>query len=140
MGQPTVFNTLGAEKDSETLRTHNLMNLTLHLFVNDITPMPDSVTTDFVEASFPGYAPISLSSWGAVTKDSDDVYSADHPAVSFTLSSSSGGQNIYGWFMTLNSEVYEAARDINAPIVLSELGQSYTIALTEELLRICPTT
>lgn len=78
----------------------------VHLYVNFVDP-PDPEISDFVEASYPGYAPIRLTPamWQPAFNDPftqgialmDSVY----PPEQVVFSASSGSQTIFGLYLTL---------------------------------------
>jgi len=77
----------------------------LRLYRNDLPLTEELVTTDFVEANFIGYAPISLvDEWGAPVKSSDGVWSARTRVFTFPAPAVDPGNRIFGAFVTVNSE------------------------------------
>lgn len=108
-----------------------LGTLMLRLYVNDKVPADGDVLTDYVEASFPGYVPIPVSSWGAAILNADIPPKAqtDEVVRTFTRNSSSGGiQTVYGYMMTHST--YGLIYAERAPLggtVISGAGQTYSV-------------
>ena len=87
----------------------------LRLFVNDHTPTDDDNVGNYVEASFPGYSPISC-------KFDDWIVSGlvlTYPQQLFTLSTDLESRvPVYGWFMSRGGEFVMGHRDAKAPHML----------------------
>lgn len=87
----------------------------LHLFVNDFSPLPNSLTTDFLEATFPGYASVLIGPlWGPLTNPSPGVWQSDPGVINFNCTS--GSQIVYGWWIQRGSHFLEAAQRLDTPI------------------------
>jgi len=75
----------------------------LRLFSNNIVPAPDTTIQAFVEATFPGYAPVNLQNdFTPVVQVANGQYQtagSSHP-FSFTAGTP---QTIYGWMITDNT-------------------------------------
>lgn len=100
--------------------------LSLHLYINDITPNAGSTLGDFVEASFIGYLPGQINPWGLpVTVDGRARSAAS--AVTFTKTAGSPA-SVYGYFVTdENGALLWAERDPAAPVPMMADGQTYTV-------------
>jgi hypothetical protein len=99
----------------------------LRLYTNNITPSTSSVVADFTEATFTGYAAITLPAWPASTLASHIATSAQ---ASQTFTITSGSQNVYGWYITDSggTHLLAAQRDPAAPVALSSTGtNTYSI-------------
>lgn len=74
-------------------------NLVLHLFQNNITPAETDTAATYTEATFTGYAALTLTaaSW-VVTEGAPS--NAAYPQVTFTSSAGSQNQNVYGYYLT----------------------------------------
>lgn len=111
------------------LRTNwNSTAIRIHLFKSNTTPSTASVIGDFTEADFAGYSAQNLVTWAApsVTSHVARMTAANR---TFTRSTTGTAQNIYGYYVTDNSDtvLLWAERDGAAPIVLTNAGDSYTI-------------
>lgn len=73
-------------------------NLVLRLFTNNITPAETDTTATYTEATFTGYAAITLAgaSWSTVE---GAPTSASFAQQTFTSSAAQATQNVYGYFM-----------------------------------------
>lgn len=93
----------------------------LRLFKNNVTPDNTKVIGDFTEATFSGYAAISLTGWSAAAVTAH-VAQSDPTAGTFTITS--GTQAIYGWYVTDSggTVLYWAQRDPSAPVTLDASG------------------
>lgn len=93
--------------------------LTLHLFVNNITPAETDNAGMYTEASFDGYAAKSLvgGNWSA---GNPSVYAMQQ----FVRSAPGATQYVFGYFMKRASggEVILAERPDDAPIPMTNLG------------------
>lgn len=70
-----------------------------HLFVNDLVPVGATILDDFVEATWPDYAPRKVTSWvPSVTVDGRAVATAD--PTTWTRGSGGPGASVYGYYVT----------------------------------------
>lgn len=84
-----------------TLQAYLNSGMTLRLFTDSgLTPTPATVLSDFTEATWSGYAPISLSSaFGSPAKIIDGEYEIQTGNLSWN-GPSTGSQTVYGWYVT----------------------------------------
>lgn len=105
-------------------------NLVLKLFKNDKTPANGDVASDFVEADFTGYAPITLTgaNW-TVTEGSPSL--AAYAQQIFMSTADSQNQNIYGYYLVRagSGRIAHAERFSNAP---------YNIANVDDDVKVTP--
>lgn len=94
---------------AELVSTGNFLDgLTVRLFINPATPDgPTSVLGDFTEASFDGYAPISLPGWGLPWSDVVGNAVVSSNRLQWTMTGSTTPQTVYGWFATKGTSVSE---------------------------------
>jgi hypothetical protein len=104
-------------------------NLSLRLFINNITPSDTDTTATFTQAGFPGYAAITLTgaSWNAASGGSI-TYSAQQ---SWTCSGSST-DDVYGYYVVqvTSGILLWAERDGAAPAAVRNSG---------DVIRVTPT-
>lgn len=109
--------------------------LRLHLFQNNLTPTTNTVIGDFTEATFAGYAAVDIITWSAPSVAAH-VATIGAAVRTFTRSTTGAGQTIYGYYVTNNGDtiLWWSERDPNAPITLTNAGDSYsvTVALTDQ--------
>jgi hypothetical protein len=95
-----------------------------HLFVNNITPTLGTVLSGLTEASFTGYASVSLS-WSNYTLNGVSGHNgyALAPPIVFTNSSGSP-QNVYGYYVTdsANTLLLAVALFDSAPVSIPNGG------------------
>jgi hypothetical protein len=94
-----------------------LESYTLHLYSNDYTPVQDTVTESFTEATFPGYSAIDYArdDFGAPATVDDIAVSTLSPTPTWTCTGG-GGQLIYGWYLVgATSGTCLAAQQFAAP-------------------------
>lgn len=99
-----TFSNVGETRMLQTaLGVVSQVNLTLRLYqgtaTSGYTPLGTSITSDFTEATFTGYAPVTLTaaSWVYGT------YTAIYPRVAFTnTSAGTSEQYIWGYYVTFN--------------------------------------
>ena len=78
----------------------------LHLYSNDVTPNEDTVLGDLTEANYAGYsAPtltrsVSGSTWETPTTTANVTSSRYNPSTPQSFQSSSGTQQVFGWYAT----------------------------------------
>jgi hypothetical protein len=99
------------------------LTMVLRLYTNNYTPVPGSHVADFTEATFTGYAAVTLNNslWGSPTIVSDrgqTIYDSGTP-VPF-VSSGGSPQTIYGYFLENTdagvvwfAEKFATARTVN---------------------------
>lgn len=103
--------------------------LKLRLYQNPHIPSTADNLAAYVEASFPGYAPVTLGGWSAVAV-AGHVASTTAATATFTLTG--GTQQIYGAYITDagGTVLWAAASDPNAPITLSTTVNAYQVTVT----------
>lgn len=106
----------------------NVTALKLHLYKNNFTPLITSVLADYTESTFAGYAAQSITGWTAATITAN-IAKMLADAKTFTRSSTGATENVYGYYVTDNGSTIAlwGERDANAPIPLTNLGDSYTV-------------
>jgi hypothetical protein len=99
-------------------------NLILRLFQNNYTPLAGDTEAQLTEASFTGYAAITLtgSSWGAASVANPAV--ASFAQQTFTSSADQATQNLYGYYVTqaASGKAVWAERFSDAPWPISFNG------------------
>ena len=104
-------------------------NLSLRLYKNNITPSDTDVAGTYTEATFPGYAAITLTgaSWNAAAAGTI-AYSAQQ---TFTCSGTST-DDIYGYYVTQVSSgtLLYSERDGSAPFAVRVSGDAVKITPT----------
>jgi hypothetical protein len=102
--------------------------LTLHLFKNDYTPVESSVTADFTEATFSGYASKTLtnSSW---TITSSSPYYAYYANQTWTFTGNPVTyQTVYGYYIKQGTTNYTiVAERFTTAISLYYYNETLTI-------------
>ena len=84
---------------SEIVRTYFDSAHSLRLYANDLHPLPKDASAAFVEASFPGYARISMAGkWKPVLKLEDGSYHFSSLDCTFTPTGPSN-EYAYGWYL-----------------------------------------
>ena len=104
--------------------------LILHLYQNNYSPVDGSVIGSFTEATFSGYATQTCASWSAAATVSGRA-STSATARTFTNSTGSVGNSIYGYYVTDGSgNLMWAEADPSAPVGMNNPGDSYTVTPT----------
>lgn len=107
-------------------------DLVLRLFKNDVTPGDADTAAAFTEATFTGYAAITLvgANWAAPVEG--DPTSIAYAQQSFTSSAAQALQNIYGWYMTraASGRIAAAERFTNGPYPISNDGDFVKVTPT----------
>lgn len=98
-------------------------NLILRLFKNNITPSDTDVAGTYTEATFPGYAAITLTgaSWNAPSGGTI-VYGAQQ---TFTCSGTAS-ESVYGYYVTqaTSGTLLYSERDSAAPFAIANSGDN----------------
>ncbi len=105
-------------------------NLLLKLYSNNITPADSDTHTTYTEATFIGYAAITLTgaTWSAASGGTI-AYSAQQ---TFTRSSTGASENIYGYYIVqaTSGTLVWSERDASAPFVITNNGDQVKITPT----------
>lgn len=105
-------------------------NLVLRLFSNNITPSDTDTAGTYTEATFAGYAGITLTgaSWGAASGGTITYGSQQ----TFTRSSTGTTENIYGYYVTQATSglLVWSERDGSAPFPVTNNGDAIKITPT----------
>jgi hypothetical protein len=100
----------------------------LRLFKNIFTPAYGSLPSDFVEANFTGYTPVSLSgAFSAPAKQVDGYYTSSTPTLSFTNSGASPS-TVYGWWVSAGANWFFGGA-FQSPVTI-ESGGTFAFGLT----------
>lgn len=97
-----------------------------HLFVNDFVPGPDSVLTDFTEATFDGYSTAIVVEYGEPIEDPDNQHAWMQFSAQFTATGGTVAETVYGWFVTHGGVVTSAAR-LDTPVPISDAGDGVIV-------------
>ena len=90
----------GAISDLASWIAGDLGSAAVRLYVNNVVYGPTRVCSDYTEASFSGYSPISSPPWGVPFTNSGGKGETDSPALNFTFTGASGTFPIFGMFVT----------------------------------------
>lgn len=101
--------------------------LTCKLYQNDVTPDKDTVIGDLTEATFSGYAPVTITGWnfGSVGLDAEDraVTVGDNVPI-FTHSGGATDNMIYGYYVVDNVGALMWVQRIDeAPVPIDAAGR-----------------
>jgi hypothetical protein len=104
-------------------------NLVIKLYQNNITPSDTDIASTYTEATFTGYASITLTgaSWNAASAG-NITYSAQQ---TFT-SSGTVNNSIYGYYIVQASSgvLVWSERDASAPFTIANIGDALKITPT----------
>jgi len=127
---PIILSRQGAVKMAEFLRDPPdptfLDGVGIALFTNNFIPTVDSVLADFTEATFPGYAPQSISTPNAAFLNGTGRGEVDADLMTWTATGASG-ETVFGYF------IYDAALDViwcerfNAPVPMGAPGAAVDV-------------
>lgn len=105
-------------------------NLVLRLYSNNITPSDTDTAATYTEATFPGYAAITLTgaSWNSAASGSI-AYSAQQ---TFTRSTTGTAENIYGYYITqvTSGILMYSERDGAGPFAVTNSGDAVKLTPT----------
>ena len=113
----------------------NWGNLTLHLYSNDKTPTDADIVDDYTEASFSGYAEVSINAWADAVKNTDNIHwQVQGTAITFTHNGGGQTTNCYGYYVTALKGLSAGAvallwaeRFSNPPVAMAVLGDFITV-------------
>lgn len=104
-------------------------DLVLRLYQNNIVPADTDTAATYTEATFSGYAPITLSgaTWGTPTNGS-----IAYPQQTFTHDGGGTSNNIYGYYVTqvTSGTLVYSERDPAAAFLIANLGDNIKITPT----------
>lgn len=104
-------------------------DLVLRLYQNNIVPADTDTAATYTEATFSGYAPITLtgSSWGTPTNGS-----ISYAQQTFTHNGGGTSNNIYGYYVTQvgSGILVYSERDPAAAFLIANLGDNIKITPT----------
>lgn len=103
--------------------------LRIRLFKNNYTPLETSVTGDFTEAAFSGYASVLLSDW-TITEDISPY--ATHSQVLFNCTATGSAESIYGYYIVRagTNDLIAAKRFEGAPYNIEIIGDVIAVTPT----------
>lgn len=103
-------------------------NLVLRLYTSDTTPAETDTAATYTEATFTGYAAITLTpaSWVVTEGAPSD---ATYPQQTFTSSADQAPQSVYGYYLTrvTSGRLAWAERFPNGPYVIANNGDNIDV-------------
>lgn len=125
---PGIVTTVAFRRLVLALLTPYLNNCWLRLFVNDIVPSWNTQLVDLVEASFDGYQPIQLTTWGGPIVTTQNTAMIQNSTRVFSFTGDGSPATIYGYYVTdPNGYLAFLERDPGAPVVLGPSNPSYAV-------------
>jgi len=107
-----------------------LEELYLRLFKNDHTPTPDNDEDDFVEADFPGYAPLDGLTFFAPFLNDDGDGQMNSETHVWECTSPSNPNSIYGYYATdAYGRVVYAERVQGDPVPMTDTGELFPLTI-----------
>jgi len=103
-------------------------NLVLHLYTNDVTPGETDTTASYTEATFTGYAAITLTAANWVVTEGAPS-DATYPQQTFTSSADQAPQSVYGYYLTrvTSGRLAWAERFPSGPYVIANNGDNVKV-------------
>lgn len=101
-------------------------DLVLHLFMNNYTPVDGSILANFTEATFSGYAAITLtgSSW-VITAGAPTL--AAYALQNFLSDADQTVQYLYGYYLTRGTDLVAGERFTDGPYAILGLTDYLTV-------------
>lgn len=125
---PGIVTTVAFRRLVLALLTPYLNGCVLRLFANDVHPSWNTVLSDLIEPSFPGYATLPLTGWGGPIVTSQNTAMIATLTRTFTMTSPGPASMIYGYFVTdPNGYLAFLERDPAAPVEVSSSNPSYAV-------------
>jgi len=116
VGLPVFLNTF-LNARATALASYFTSSYHLRLFSNNLAPTPATPLSSFVEASYTGYSPVSMSGLvGAPSKLADGRYQCSITPQTFQCTGGAG-QLVYGWYIDDGSNCH-LAQAFPAPVNL----------------------
>jgi hypothetical protein len=124
-----VLMDLGVKQRLIEMKTSwNAAAIILALFKSNTIPTTADTLATYTESTFAGYARQNIVTWGVpvVTAHVARMVAATN---TFTRNATGAAENIYGYLVldTTGTFLLWAERDANAPIVVTNNGDSYTV-------------
>jgi hypothetical protein len=118
---------------------NSAQTVVVHLISSPYTLSPTMTVADLTEASYPGYFPQAASGWSPATMSGPRAVSAADP-LSFVRSSGSGGDVIYGYWMSdsISGPILGVSDPLSVPLELLTPGQQIIVIPRRSEGR-CPT-
>lgn len=106
-----------------------LNTLTLRLFQNSHVPAVDDDASDYVQASFSGYAAQPWSAWAAPTLDANNNDQFTHSPLTFSHSGGATANQIYGYYATdgAGAVVLAESNGVSGGVPMTGAGFSYSV-------------
>lgn len=103
-----------------------LSGLTLHLYQNNYQPTKSDTVANYTEATFPGYASVSLNTWGTVYQNGNGDAETDEQIHTFTCTGTSPANTVYGYYVTdaSNNLIFAESNPIGGTLV-NTASQTY---------------
>ena len=128
-----IISDYGVQKGLDALDTATPWSTAkVRLFTNNHTPTDSDTVANYTEATFSGYAAVTIGAFPA-SAVAAHVASSSPPTITFTLTA--GTQNIYGVYITdaAGTNLLGAVLDPNAPVTLNTTTNTYQVTLTLSL-------
>lgn len=105
-----------------------LGSLTIHCYKNDLDPDGFTLLDDFEESTFPGYAPLDLTTWGSPYLNGDYQAETDAGLYVWTVSAVPTPEPLYGYYCTTGGTyLVHSERRADGPVLISAAGQQFTV-------------
>ncbi len=109
----------------------HIVDLKLHLYKSNTTPISTTVLTDLTEADFVGYAAQTIvkTNWTTPTNDGAGRAISNNLLFNFAATSGATPNDIYGYYVTNTGStiIYWCERFTGAPIPMSTTGATLSI-------------
>jgi hypothetical protein len=126
---PISFQDQGILDAINNLTAGALATAKLRLFVHGPTVTNATALGALIEASFPGYAAVTLAGWTAASVAAHIASSTANP-ITFTLTA--GTASIGGWYVTDSggTVLQLGGNDVNDPVGMSTTVNTYQVTVT----------
>ena len=105
----------------------SLMGAFLRLYVNAHTPVEGDTVAAYTEATYPGYAGVSMLGWSSAYLNVGGKAQVDHAMVTFTAGLIVTPEDVYGIYVTDGAgNLLYAEEDPAGPVNINTPGQTYT--------------
>jgi hypothetical protein len=120
-GQAYMLEVLNAALTYVLTHTTAPLDTTCHLAVAPFAPKPTMKQTDFTEATFDGYAPVQVTSWGTAHVDQYGQYliSGTTPPSWFTPTGTTTPNTIVGYYLLDPGGNIVSAETLPNPVTLN---------------------
>lgn len=123
-----IVNQTNAKTMLNLIKSGQLTGSILRLFQNNYTPLDTDTAANFTQATFTGYAAITLNTWGTPFTNGSNKAEVDEIIRTFTQTGVGVTNTVYGYYVTDGSgNLLWAERNPAGGVAMNAIGNTYTV-------------